>query len=766
MNRTARVWVLLATWGLWTAGTAAHADGGDLTEAQLAELSQHFGFGAMQIYKLKPGIGQLRLADLNGDRRTDIALWNSHQNRIEILFQPDPAGPPPTTRPVERNELPDRGNLRVESVPVAYRIASLEIADVTGDQKPDLVFFGEPKELVVVPGHGDGTFGTAEGIRAPEGDARSGGLAVGDFDGDGRTDVALLGPELLLIFPQKPGGGLGKPQRIVHNVSQPLLLLSGDYDGDGRTDLVLGSDEDTYGAYAWLQQPGGALGPQQRVKVPKLRSMTVARGEKGDDLFGIEAVAGRLRHYRWDAKPDVAGAVDWPQTIYTYPTRSQSKRRPLAVGDVTNDGLADVVAADPDAAQLILFEQTGVGLLAGVAYPGLSKTLDICVADIEGDGKREILAVSAEEKMIGVSRYEEGRITFPTPLPTQGEPLAITVGALKAGDLPRTIAYVSREKGEASMVLMNAAGAVAQSWKIEDLSDEPGGVRFADVNQDGLNDLLLFVRFNPLQTFLQKPDGTFERLHGAQTRDGLVKDAPVEGFELADVDGDDQPEVLLVQKNFARALAVREGQWTVVDQYNPESSDAQLTGLAVLPDRPGSPTVVLYDKKSRDVIVLKRREDQAYAVAQTMPLGAMELTAMTSAALRAGQTGLLVADAKTLVVVEPQAAPRTFVEKHAYESTVKDAWLMDTVVGDLNHDGVRDIAVLDGRKAAIEVLTTLPDGELAKVQSFQVFQGKRFRDAPDARGEPREAQIGDVTGDQIDDLVVVVHDRVIVYPGQ
>ena len=49
---------------------------------------------------------------------------------------------------------------------------------------------------------------------------------------------------------------------------------------------------------------------------------------------------------------------------------------------------------------------------------------------------------------------------------------------------------------------------------------------------------------------------------------------------------------------------------------------------------------------------------------------------------------------------------------------------------------------------------------------FQVFQGRRFSEAPDTRGEPREALIADVTGDGIDDIVLIVHDRVLIYPGQ
>lgn len=745
----------------------------DLTDEQRAELSRYFGFGPMQIYKLKPGLGQLRLADLNGDGRKDIVLWNGNRNRIELLFHGDAAAGATTHGdpgdPEDRNEIPNRGSMRIENIPLAARVAAMEIAELTGDKHADIVFFGEPRELVILPGRGDGTFGPPDGTRAPDGEPRSGCLAIGDFNSDGRPDVALLGNEIIQIFPQKPGGGLGKPVRIIHNMKSPVLMLSADVNHDARPDLVVGADEDEYGVYVWLQEEGGNMGPLRRARVPKMRSISVAPriGQAGDDLFTIESIGGRLKHYQWEVEPSTGGAEDWPQLSFGYPIRSQSKRRPVAVGDVTADGRPDVVAADPEAAQLILFEQGPDGLRSGVPFPGLSKTLDICVADIDGDGKHEVLSVSAEEKMIGVSRFADGRLSFPVALSITGEPLAVAAGGLQTGQPARQLAYVTREKSKASIHVIAAADQRAiQSWEIEDLSDDPGGLRFFDVNQDGLNDLLLFVRFAPLRTYLQNRDGTFEVFRGPATRDGLVKDAAIEASAFADVTGDDKPEIIIAQKGLARALVVRDGQWTVVDQYNPETSDAQIAGVAAIADRPGSPIVALYDKKSRELVVMRRRDDGAYAVAQSMPVGTFDLTAMTDAALDAGRPALLLADARSLLLMRPGQRPETLVEKHSYETSTRDAWLMDSVIGDLNNDGVRDIAVLDARKANIEILTTMPDGRPERAMLFQVFQGKRFRGEPETRGEPREAQIGDVTGDGVADLTVIVHDRVIVYPGQ
>lgn len=766
-----------ATIAAWSLLAAAPALGQGLTDAQKTELGQYFGFGPMQIYKFKPLIGQLRLADLNGDKRLDILFWNPQQSRLEVLYQPDPAakadvGP---AQELERNEVPNRGNLRSEPVPVAYRIASLEVADVTGDGRPDIIFFGEPRELAVLPGKAGGGFGPVESIRAPEGAPRGNMLAVGDFNGDGKKDVALLGEEVLLLFLQKSTGGLAQPIRLPHNLKKLLLMVAADVNGDGRTDLLIGADDDEYGAAVFLQDANGGMGALRRVHVPKLRSITPAAGKNGDDIFCVEFATGRLKQFRWEQQPGNEGMRDWPMAVYAYPGKAEGKQRPYAVGDVNGDGRPDFVAADTDGAQLILLRGAGQGLEPPVAFPGLVKVTDVAIGDVNNDGTNEVLCVSREEKMIGVSHFKDGRLTFPEPLPVQGVPQCVTVGKLTPGEPKNVLAYVSlveasdaegKDKKKTTQLIVADGDKPVSTLAIDALEDDAAGLRFADVNQDGRNDLLLFTRFAPLRTFLQKPNGSFEKLAGADTREGLVKEAAPESFALADVNGDGKPEVLLAQKNLARALLVQDGRWTVVDQYNPESTDAQLAGLCALPDQPGSPMLVSYDRKSHELQVFSRRADKTYAVSKTIPVGVFDVTCLTALPGADNKNTVVLGDVPKLAVLTPGAAEFTLVEKQAYETKIKDAFLADCVTGDINHDGVRDVLALETRKANVEVLTTAPDGSLVKALHFQVFQGKRFSGEPERGGEPREAAVGDVTGDGIDDLVLITHDRVLVYPGQ
>jgi hypothetical protein len=58
------------------------------------------------------------------------------------------------------------------------------------------------------------------------------------------------------------------------------------------------------------------------------------------------------------------------------------------------------------------------------------------------------------------------------------------------------------------------------------------------------------------------------------------------------------------------------------------------------------------------------------------------------------------------------------------------------------------------------------EGKLVPANRWQVFEERSFRGRRGDQPEPREGLIVDVTGDGKNDLVVIVHDRVLVYPQE
>ena len=129
------------------------------------------------------------------------------------------------------------------------------------------------------------------------------------------------------------------------------------------------------------------------------------------------------------------------------------------MGDVTGDGLADLITADVDAAQLVLFRQrSGSGLLPPELFGGQVKMRDMSTFDTDGDGVDEVYILSAEEGSITRSVYRDGRLTFPKPLPTKGKPFVLEVGRLKPGS-DAVMVYVSRNKSSEYQLVLHPLGA-------------------------------------------------------------------------------------------------------------------------------------------------------------------------------------------------------------------------------------------------------------------------------------------------------------------
>ena len=105
-----------------------------------------------------------------------------------------------------------------------------------------------------------------------------------------------------------------------------------------------------------------------------------------------------------------------------------------------------MVVTDPANARFLMFLQSGkTGLGASQTFPGLVGGKTVKLADLDGDGKAEVYVLSEQEKQVGRSVLADGRLTFPTPLPLTGEPVALELAELD-GDKSAEVLYVARNR--------------------------------------------------------------------------------------------------------------------------------------------------------------------------------------------------------------------------------------------------------------------------------------------------------------------------------
>jgi hypothetical protein len=265
------------------------------------------------------------------------------------------------------------------------------VGDFNGDGKLDLAVTNlNSGNVSVMLGNGDGSFGDASHFKVGN---RPTSVAVGDFNNDGKPDLAVTNAAddtISLLQGQGNGNFLVYGTITVH--SRPIAVAVGDFNGDGKKDLavagLLSSD-----VTVLLGDGAGSFPTSKNFPVGRHPSALVVADFNNDNYFDL-AVANRFS----DTVSVLLGKGDGTfKTARNFSVESQPVS--LAAGDFNNDGKLDLVVANI-ASNTVSYLQNNTDLTPptlqmptfAASYPYLSQlTLTFSATDSES-GIYSILA--------------------------------------------------------------------------------------------------------------------------------------------------------------------------------------------------------------------------------------------------------------------------------------------------------------------------------------------------------------------------------------
>jgi hypothetical protein len=766
--------------------------------ASAADLKDYYGFGTMEILKLDWELGPVLSGDLNGDGLNDLLVCNNRKARIELLLQKanfDPlaaalAAPEPDRENV--NDLFGRETawrFKRFQYPLSVKATSLALGDFNHDDRPDLAYYSdEGLHLVLQDPAAPRTSGTLtepvwqagsrldlrDGLRTWE------ALTAGDLNNDGRTDLVLLLKDGYYVLLQTAEGKLDRATRYYSSSENLRQIEIGDVDGDGRNDLVLlTGDQEEYPLRIRFQNPDGSLGPEGGYAIPVpsvLRLVTL----DGSGKLGIASVSEQSGRFAIHALVP-QGRREEAISVYPLPADDDAGKRDMTCADVDGDGLTDIVVTDPGRGQfLVLRGRSGIGLGPVTVYPGLKDMRKICAARC-GSGPGDTLAVlSIDEKLIALSRFEKGRLSFPQTVPVAGEPQAMDLADLNA-DGETDLAYVAKAPGPGNTCFLRSVLSVGRenahpgpSLELKGLEDKPQDMLACDIDHDGDTDLLVVRNYAPLLLVRQTTAGVFEPQAEDQTQIGLVSNLSPRAISLAPLGPQGTPALLAARGDFARSLSFdAEKGWQVIDQYQAGDRRHLLAVAAAVPVPSGTGlSIVGYDDASGIVTFMDPQADGTYRPARELNVGTATVRRILTGHFSSTTTNDLVLCAERKLICvwnNARLEPRQIA---GFETTIEGGRLGSFTVGDINSDGVPDVILCEQGRYHVQILAFDDSARLVDACTFKVFEAHphgRDRQVPammrgPTSGEPRQVLVADVTADGKPDLLLLVHDRIILYP--
>ncbi len=733
--------------------------------------------GGPEVLKLDWNTRSLAYGDLNNNGRLDLAIINNDRGSIEMLFRRAEGEPPAAlTRRARRNRwepVVDSAAYDRRTVVTGQVAHALEVGDFNGSGRLDLAFSGNRVPLTILYQDEAGEFTERWETRVFEPRQWAGSVRAADLNNNGRTDLVVLASEDILLFYQNEDGELKEPVRYRLASSNSSGLRVTDIDGDGMPDIAYLSGEGTQRHLAVrFQYPGGGFGPEYLFPMDVAHTSHVFVDDAGARplLVYAEERTGIVRTARLGETPGKSGSLAGLQArSYALPTRLRDAGL-YATGDFAGSGRPVVVAANPGGAEVLYFAQNEQGDFAeAVAFPSLSSISAVHAFSHPRLEAEALIVASADEGLVGVSVLTQaGRFSFPSLIAVEGRPLLLCAGRLERDGEPEIVVLEKRGR-DFFLTLARLRGTDPLRWDtrsvpLEGQNRDPRAMFLADI--DGRDPhLVLIGQREAVRVFRVGEEGLEEAARESDLRRSLLGDVDVGRLTLVPGGEGEVPLWLLAGAGFVRVLRYEDGDFRIEDQFNA---------------RPGSNRLRLPLKHEGEYLVFEseRNELHIHRPDSTDVIRFADSLALPPVIPLAGRfIDLSGKGDRTLMIfgedrfmVLPLDRPRLeFADVfEPHETDLEDMRYMGFYAADFSGDGTPDLVAIDAQNHILEILG-LPRKERGWRSYLHFTLFDRNVNMGPRRGaggfQPREARVADFTGDGRPDIALLIHDRLLIYPG-
>jgi hypothetical protein len=451
------------------------------------------------------GVGQsVASSDFNNDGKADLVI-GANNGLVELFGNGNGTFLNPVTFEAESKS----------------NIASVALADIDGDGKQDVVTTTDSTAGVSFF-KGDGTGGftpTKSYLPASEVSA----VAVGDFDGDGDADL-VAGRSLLVNI----GAGVFEAARAVYSLTDihggfsatPTDLAFGDFNADGRPDMavlhraLIGPDLSAARVAILLRDAAGNFNHASAITFPSGSILTsVVSGDFNQDGKADVAITASISspfsHIVSISLSNGDGTFAPPGSINVFEQASDMIR-----GDFNNDGKPDLAVLTLHGSIWILIGDGAGGFSIGSAPNSGADFGHLAVADLNSDGKPDLIITDFfDSVLLTVSGDGTGSFFSLRSFPITGSPSSVAAGDFNS-DGKNDVAVTSWNGGSGGLgllsVLIGDGTGNLGGTSTYPMGERPQALIAADLDLDGSLDLAVADDFGPISVLSGTGTGLFQ----------------------------------------------------------------------------------------------------------------------------------------------------------------------------------------------------------------------------------------------------------------
>jgi hypothetical protein len=496
------------------------------------------------------------IGDLDGDGKADLAVANYSSNTVSVFRN---TGSPGTISYAAKVDFTTGSGSGPNSV---------SIGDLDGDGKADLAVANYNSNTVsVIRNTGSaGTISYAAKVDFTTGFAPY-SVSIGDLDGDGKADLAVAngsGSSVSVFRNTGSAGTISYAAKVDFTTGLfPYSVSIGDLDGDGKADLAIANQSSN--TVSVFRNTGSAG--------------TISYAAKVDFATGSDPSSASIGDLDEDGKADLAVANASSNTVsvfrntgsagtISYATKVDFATgiSPLSVsiGDLDGDGKADLAVANKGSNTVSVFRNTGsagtISYAAKVDFAADEGSYSVSIGDLDGDGKADLAVANYNSNTVSVFRNtgSVGTISYAAKVDfaTGTNPASVSIGDLD-GDGKADLAVANQISNTVSVFRnTGSAGTISYAAKVDfTTGSAPISVSIGDLDGDGKADLAV-ANYNSNTVSVFRNTGSAGTISYAAKVDFATGSGPY-SVSIGDLDGDGKADLAVANASSNTVSVIR-----------------------------------------------------------------------------------------------------------------------------------------------------------------------------------------------------------------